>query len=394
MSIDLHPVIILVHGTFAENAAWIQPDSDFSNNLRKELGNQIEVISFSWNGKNSHDERYIESQKLKEVLIKTNIDFPERRKIVIGHSHGGNLAIYALRDSGISKNFELVTLGTPFLNYKVRDFASSITLHKILLTVFMGIFFTVAVTTLSVELIFRLLTYLDLNEYLINTILFLGGASLLFGSGKLFFVTLYKRFDKIEKELPNFIKMTDKQYTSSYEKEYGVLSIIHDVDEVKHLFGWTYHAISSLFNLYDVSFKILSKLSKYAAIILLLYIIPAAFLDGILKADIQTSLVTQIVFIICVSPIVALLCFPYFTFYLAFAILLLKSNPAIYGWENMKYMMFIHFAPSTITDNIKDIQFQSLPLQSSDLLVLRHSIYNDSRIFPIIGDWIRRVPQS
>lgn len=384
-------LFVLVHGTFANEAPWIQKEGAFSAKLKEQFGNDLELVPFNWNGKNVHEDRFSESEKLRGKLKEVNTNYKDHRKIIIAHSHGGNLALYALRDPEIGNSYELITLATPFLNYRARNFASSMETHKFLLTAFFGLFTTVLTCMLAMSLVMGFFGLFITNDTVLEVLGGLSAFFILIGTIFSIFPWFYKRLSKFEGELPGFVKSSDLKYSSHYKKEYRVLSIINNKDEIKRWFGLTTYIVSNLFNLYDSSFRFLRKLAIYCGGFLLVYVIIMAFLDGIIEADLQKMLLTQIVVGICVAPLVAFLSFPYLTFFIAFAFLLFKSNPAVYGWENIKYMMFLDFKPSIQPENVSDISVRVLPTHTGQPSGLKHSIYNDPRIFPIISAWVNKV---
>lgn len=122
--------ITLVHGTFArpqtlnesnaKNRSWIQCDSAFCNELKNELQSRsiTSVLEpFLWSGDNSLSARDTASDHLAHFLIEQANKYPEYAQVVIAHSHGGNIALRALKrltDRG--DQITLVSLATPFLS--------------------------------------------------------------------------------------------------------------------------------------------------------------------------------------------------------------------------------------------------------------------------------------
>lgn len=86
-------VWILIHGTFAQNAVWYQKGGDFYESLKKELPPAAKLTSFSWSGKNTDAARQLAAQQLVHFIF-NNYNWDDVIN-VIGHSHGGNIAILA-----------------------------------------------------------------------------------------------------------------------------------------------------------------------------------------------------------------------------------------------------------------------------------------------------------
>lgn len=114
-------IIILVHGTFAPDAQWTGLDSQLVNVIGRELGTSVRFERFIWPGRllrgfnNSHSARLEAGRKLRDVLIRLEIERKPKRLFVIAHSHGGNVALYAARDTSEVRLDAVVFLATPFI---------------------------------------------------------------------------------------------------------------------------------------------------------------------------------------------------------------------------------------------------------------------------------------
>jgi uncharacterized membrane protein len=113
-------IVTLVHGTFAPKAAWTRDGSPLRAALKEALGN-VTFVTHDWSGKNTLEERLSEADKLADELCFQQRIFPEAKRIVVGHSHGGSMAAYALERlqpgcyvSGI------ICLATPFIYFQLR----------------------------------------------------------------------------------------------------------------------------------------------------------------------------------------------------------------------------------------------------------------------------------
>ena len=115
--------ITLVHGTWAKNAAWVEPGSALSRALQERFGEGIELFQFKWTGGNSHSARRQATEELKKELAQRLRHCNTRvRQYLICHSHGGNVAISALADVGLQEKIAgVVCLATPFLVARERD---------------------------------------------------------------------------------------------------------------------------------------------------------------------------------------------------------------------------------------------------------------------------------
>ncbi len=114
--------ITLVHGTFARGAEWSAPGSWFCEALQRRLHQPVAFHTFQWSGENSHAARKRAGRELAEHLAHLAREHPERWQAVIAHSHGGNVAGYALEDPACARSVRaIVTLGTPFIRCRARQ---------------------------------------------------------------------------------------------------------------------------------------------------------------------------------------------------------------------------------------------------------------------------------
>jgi hypothetical protein len=111
-SIYAQDVFIIIPGTWSTNAIWHQPGGDFFEMLKRSLNNlQSKIITFSWSGKNRHDERVKAAHKLADLIEQHD------RVILIGHSHGSNVGALASQELAKRKSKSCIhifyALGTP-----------------------------------------------------------------------------------------------------------------------------------------------------------------------------------------------------------------------------------------------------------------------------------------
>jgi len=120
--------IALLHGTWAKNAAWTQPDFALTTKLKDLPDRDVNVIGIPWPGRNSELARAKGASNVRDFVVNSDADV----QVVVGHSHGGNVGATALHCTQSNSSHALVTLNTPFLNAtrrstQVREF------HAILL---------------------------------------------------------------------------------------------------------------------------------------------------------------------------------------------------------------------------------------------------------------------
>lgn len=131
--------ICLVHGTFAQNAAWTSDSSSLSKMLSDINGVATKIWPLPWTGRNLEKDRWAATDALRSAFD----DSDARLKVVIGHSHGGNIAAQALHrepeDSSKDESYALVTLNTPFLN-PIRRSAQIVLFHYLALCFGLALF--------------------------------------------------------------------------------------------------------------------------------------------------------------------------------------------------------------------------------------------------------------
>lgn len=115
--------IISVHGTFAgpefsplksnQSKEFYRKSSPFAQKLLKELPG-AHWQEFTWNGKNLESERLKAAKKLS-LILKSRFS-SDSNLIFLAHSHGGNVAKYAISDADlINTNQILYSFGTPYI---------------------------------------------------------------------------------------------------------------------------------------------------------------------------------------------------------------------------------------------------------------------------------------
>jgi len=134
-------VLTLVHGTWADTKGWVAPGSFLRRELERRLatdgtpkgapyvqspnvreGVNVVFREFAWAGTNTHAARTEAGARLADFILAGYAQHPAARHIIIAHSHGGNVALYAMRDPAAREAVDgIVTLATPFIHVKPRD---------------------------------------------------------------------------------------------------------------------------------------------------------------------------------------------------------------------------------------------------------------------------------
>lgn len=120
--------ITLVHGTWARRAKWIQPDSALARYLSDNVAGPVHVTTppFTWSGSNRLSARLKAAENLRRHLLDQVRDHPNDAHYVIGHSHGGSVAAYAIQDcEDLRVRVRLICLSTPFLQLELNALSGS-----------------------------------------------------------------------------------------------------------------------------------------------------------------------------------------------------------------------------------------------------------------------------
>jgi hypothetical protein len=123
----MQAIITLIHGTWARGAAWTRPESALCQSLRETAARkdvQVEFKSHTWRGSNSFKSREEAARTLADRLRQDFEQSPGALHFLIGHSHGGNIAIDAVRAHGIEDRVSgIVTMSTPFVSCRRSGFS-------------------------------------------------------------------------------------------------------------------------------------------------------------------------------------------------------------------------------------------------------------------------------
>lgn len=110
--------IFLVHGTGAQNAPWTQPGSALRTALESiSPSGEVACEAVDWGGSNFHSKRIAGAAKLSAAIQSTVDREPQRKIVVVGHSHGGTVTSLMLaRHPSIAPLLSgVVFLSTPFI---------------------------------------------------------------------------------------------------------------------------------------------------------------------------------------------------------------------------------------------------------------------------------------
>jgi pimeloyl-ACP methyl ester carboxylesterase len=137
------PIIYFVHGTFAPGAAWTATDALVAQTIAAALaaaGCAPVFQRLEWSGDNTVAARTAAIVELEARLGGIFAADARRRVFLVGHSHGGNVAIKAAERFADRDGLAVVTLATPFIIAQVRDDAAAVgTMMRIVVCVCLAV---------------------------------------------------------------------------------------------------------------------------------------------------------------------------------------------------------------------------------------------------------------
>jgi len=115
------PLIFLIHGSFVQNAPWTREESSDLVAGIKNAEINAEFVRFPWTGRNSASARRRAAEELAGTIAPV-LEAGTREVVLVGHSHGGNIALQAAmhlkREQRMLLKF--CCLATPFLGVNRR----------------------------------------------------------------------------------------------------------------------------------------------------------------------------------------------------------------------------------------------------------------------------------
>ena len=110
--------VVLVHGTWARGSRWPKVEAMLADTF----AGRAHVEYVEWPGHNQVSARMKGVRALIRALRSSIRAHPDARHVVIAHSHGGNVALRALRARWLQRRVAgLVCLSTPFLVARHRE---------------------------------------------------------------------------------------------------------------------------------------------------------------------------------------------------------------------------------------------------------------------------------
>jgi len=114
-------MVIVVPGTFGNSGFWSTVSENkvsFASEVISGLGEDSTIYPFVWAAPNSHQARVEAARNLAEIIDEKASEYD--RVCLIGHSHGGNVALLAAANTK-SPVDSVICLSTPHIYLKTKD---------------------------------------------------------------------------------------------------------------------------------------------------------------------------------------------------------------------------------------------------------------------------------
>jgi hypothetical protein len=241
------PIVLTVQGTndadtSNESERWWQRGSVFALRLAAELSHRgvddVKIRPVHWSGANSDNDRLLGAESLaKSIAALARTDRPF---VIVGHSHGGNVAIEALgRSHARREHAGIVNFGTPFFLRRLKLVPKIIAWFQILLGVTM--------TPVLAGYIVAILSYADKTSFdkLAIGLLFFGGIAALCiwssicGARKL---TSHRRAERRVRAV-----VSGEQWLVVQSPRYEAMRLLETADQLKPAYvtaAWGVRAVS------------------------------------------------------------------------------------------------------------------------------------------------------
>lgn len=115
--------IIAVHGTGSRGAEWVEATSNLAVKIQSNFdsrGIKVDWYKFEWSGANTVSGRRAAAERLTRELDNAFKMNSTQQIVMVGHSHGGNIALKAFEQFCHIPSLRLITLATPFLSARRR----------------------------------------------------------------------------------------------------------------------------------------------------------------------------------------------------------------------------------------------------------------------------------
>jgi len=374
-------LITLVHGTFAPKAPWTQNEEQFCQNLEKELASPVSYQTLEWSGKNRSAARTSAAKALVIELQRQQELYPDKQKIIIAHSHGGNIAMYALRDMPHNNDFKLITMATPFLNASLRAFERSLNIHALHLSeAISGAL--VLLFVLTPKYIYKFIPWLASFKWyvaisLVLIFIFIG----IRFTERFKAWSLNKMLRKCQHIDRSARHRADELLLYKKDANFPMLTLIDYSDEIKLWFRFLYRIWEPLFTIYDFFIR---------KIRVILFLVMSAMLIKVYIIDDNWGKVPGLSQLVIWSNYgLIYLALPLITLLLILLLNFLKSNIGVLGKETFIEQLLIKTIPSNTPLGYRNLNFIQHNLDRKGFGKLKHGVYEHEIVLEDISIWIK-----
>jgi hypothetical protein len=369
---------------------WFETGSDFQINLSEALsvkGLQAEFDYFEWSGENSILQRNTAAKALAELLRSQANRFPGRKKVVIAHSHGGNVmlrAISLLED--VSEKYYLITLATPFVQItkgKIPAFASLAT--EFALNALFLIVGSLGLIVGTFLLILSIVKEFSLSSGLAIAFAFLAASVAMFGS---------KKREKISRWFTG-VMPADSELTSEVQEVCSTsafpakslllrpLLVLRGIND-EATFALTTGAIGA-----RLSRIVVGILDNLVAVTLLgtLFVFFAIIVLGVIadSLGVEWSLITWLFYLLVGMGGMIFVGFPLL---ITLTILLSNLFKSVFGRELLHGSVALEVISNSTPDWIGNVDIITLTNTQHTTTSLRHFLYAHPHVSCTIADWL------
>lgn len=312
---------------------------------------------------------------------------PSAKHILIGHSHGGNVALYALREPLVANAVKrLVLLGTPFLTVRPRTFDAAAAfaamtlglfgvLPAILLPIVVGVAFALCAFLLvpNISLVILLILFAiggSVGHFLLSTI-----AAMLQAIGvKLNAWILKKRGDILGKYGMPKVDCPCLVAYVAYDEPYSWLRMLELISSIPFRLG--NFLVSYVVAIPPIGFLLLLSYCSIDTVVgeknsfVSLWSLGAAILEVVIF---YPAAYVVILLILILPPLV-------------------RGNPAAFGWEGFITAALVSISVSSLPSRelVPRARTLKFPVDRNVLFGRRHSyLHDDPRVINAVIEWIR-----
>lgn len=159
--------ILLLHGTFAKRALWVQEGSPLRSHLQERfglVGRRAEFVTVEWSGRNLGKDRQGALEEIARSIDQVRKARPDDPIFLVGHSHGGSAIAYFLKSDDRRRKCisGAAFLSTPFVSLTLRPYWKTL-LSAVLVSLGVALFF------LASALLGAIGVYLDERKLIVDS---------------------------------------------------------------------------------------------------------------------------------------------------------------------------------------------------------------------------------